>query len=187
MVRARQPQGPTVRVTLSEPTLALLIARRKHEDESLDVIVARLAAGRATCPAPAAEAAESKPVAKRKAPAREIRETGKYRLELLGETIFADRLGDLFAGFVDLLASLDPSAVERLATMCARKRAYVSRRRQEIHPGRPDLQTLKTRSGWWISQNIGQVDLERALRAACFATGLVYGRDVAFEAVRGSR
>ena len=60
------------------------------------------------------------------------------------------------------------------------KRGFVSREKNAIHPGRPDLPLHRTRSGWWISANIGEEDLQRALKRTCEANDLVYGRDIRF-------
>jgi hypothetical protein len=106
---------------------------------------------------------------------------GKYALFILGETLRADALGALFASAVDALYHIDPDAVERLSAMRARTRAYIARQRGAIHPGRPDLKVLRSRSGWWVSANVGRDDVERALRALCKASGLIFGQDVRLE------
>jgi hypothetical protein len=114
------------------------------------------------------------------AAARCQRETGKYGLELLGEPLRASTLAELFGALIDRLAELDPEAVEKLSTMRSTKRGFVSREKNAIHPGRPDLPLRRTRSGWWISANIGTEDLERALRRTREANDLVYCRDIRF-------
>jgi hypothetical protein len=111
---------------------------------------------------------------------RRQQETEKYGLELFAETLRANTLAGLFGALIDRLAELDPKAVEKLSTMRATKRGFVSREKNAIHPGRPDLPLRKTRSGWWISANIGTADFERALRRACEANDLVYGSDIRF-------
>jgi len=107
-------------------------------------------------------------------------ENGKYGLELLGDTLRADTLPQLFGALIDRLVELDPKAVEKVSPLRAATRGFVSREQDAIHPGRPDLPLLKTRSGWWISANIGKEDLERALRRTCEANGLVCGHDIRF-------
>jgi hypothetical protein len=81
---------------------------------------------------------------------------------------------------VDAIHDLDPAAIERLSGMKARTRRYVAREREQVHAGRRDLPVLQTRSGWWVSANIGRPDLIRSLRALCRASGLRYGRDILF-------
>ena len=170
--------SPVVLVRMRESTVVLLMARRQHKDETLDVVSARLASSGLPN--------QSQPIAlppltsRTHAAARCQRETGKYGLELLGEPLRASTLAELFGALIDRLAELDPEAVEKLSTMRSTKRGFVSREKNAIHPGRPDLPLRRTRSGWWISANIGIEDLERALRRTCEANDLVYCRDIRF-------
>jgi hypothetical protein len=108
------------------------------------------------------------------------RETGKYGLELFGETLRASTLAKLFGTLIDTLVELAPEAVEKLSRRRSTKRGFVSREKNAIHPGRPDLPLRRTRSGWWISANIGTEDLQRALKHTCDASDIVYGHDVRF-------
>lgn len=107
---------------------------------------------------------------------------GNYRAVFLDEPIGADTLAELFARFVDLAYELDPASIDRLANMKARTRRYVSRNRESIHPGRPDLSVTRTRTGWWISANVGVEDVARSLRALADAANLGYGTDIRFPA-----
>ena len=156
---------------LRESTVALLMARRLREDETLDAVSARLASSGLPN--------LSQPIALPPLTSR-TRATGKYGLELLGEPLRASTLAELFGALIDRLAELDPEAVEKLSTIRSTKRGFVSRDKNAIHPGRPDLPLRRTRSGWWISANIGIEDLERALRRTCEANDLVYCRDIRF-------
>jgi hypothetical protein len=83
------------------------------------------------------------------------RETAKYALELWGETLRANALPKLYGVLIDRLDELDSQTVEKSSTIRAKKRGYVSREKDAIHPDRADLPLLRTRSGWWISANIG--------------------------------
>lgn len=164
--------SPMMTVKLREATVGLLMAQRIAECETLDVVVARLAG---------AAASTFEPSPERHAVAPEQCSTGddkKYALIMLGDTLRADTLFELFAKVVDALAAVDPAAVERLAMKRSRKRAFVAKDRESIHPGRPELQVRRTASGWWVSANIGTADLERALQAACETSGLSYGQDI---------
>jgi hypothetical protein len=78
------------------------------------------------------------------------------------------------------MAELDPAVLERLAAITARNRRYVARSKAEIHPGRPDLATIKTHSGWWVSSNVGARDVQRGLMALCQVGSLTFGTDVRF-------
>jgi hypothetical protein len=163
---------------MRESTVALLMARRRHKNETLDAVSARLASSELPN--------QSQPIAlppltfRTREAERCQRETGKYGLELLGEPLRASTLAELFGALIDRLAELDPEAVEKLSTMRSTKRGFVSREKNAIHPGRPDLPLRRTRSGWWISANIGTEDLERALWRTCEANDLVYCRDIRF-------
>ncbi len=117
-----------------------------------------------------------KPIVK----ARPVQQAGKYSAEFLGQILSAWTLPEIFARIVDLTAYVAPEALDVLASKRANKRRYVSRSSETIHPGRPDLAVMRTTSGWWISKNIGQDDLKRALRTLSQAAGLNFGRDVKF-------
>lgn len=107
-------------------------------------------------------------------------QAGKHSAEFLGTTLAARTLPDIFAQVVDLTADVAPEALDKLAAMCASKRRFVARNPEAIHPGRPDLAVMQTASGWWISKNIGQEDLKRALQALAQAAGLSFGEDIKF-------
>ena len=104
----------------------------------------------------------------------------KYKAVFLDECIGCRTLPDVFAEIVDLTDHVAPEALEKLADMSAGSRRYVARKPEAIHPGNTELPTMCTTSGWWISKNIGQEDLKRALKALCSASGLHFGTDVKF-------
>lgn len=105
-------------------------------------------------------------------------QAGKYSAEFLGTTLTARTLPEIFAQVVDLTAEVAPEALHELAAMYARKRRFVARNPEAIHPGRRDLAVMRTASAWWISKNIGQEDLKRALQALAQAAGLRFGEDI---------
>jgi hypothetical protein len=39
---------------------------------------------------------------------------------------------------------------------------------------------MRTRTGWWISKNVGMEDIVRSLRALADAAGLSFGQDIIF-------
>jgi hypothetical protein len=110
-------------------------------------------------------------------------QAGKYSAEFLGATLATRTLPEIFAKVVDLTADVAPEALDKLAAMSASKRRFVARNPEAIHPGRPDLAVMQTASGWWISKNIGQEDLKRALQALAQAAGLSFGEDVKFRSM----
>ncbi|MDV7145637.1 hypothetical protein R3X27_23385 [Tropicimonas sp. TH_r6] len=176
---------PLITVKLREATVALLWAQRNDDGETLDAVVARLA--RIASSVAATFPGLGQTVRSVAAQPRRSRDSGeKYAHVMLGETFHAGTLGEMLAKVIDTLVALDPATVERLAAMRSRKRAFVAKDCKAIYLGRPDLPTLETSSGWWISSNIGVADIERTLRAACKASGLRYGRDIAFLGGMGS-
>ena len=121
-----------------------------------------------------------------KARANSMPRVGRYSAEFLGIPLAASTLPEIFAQVVDLTAEVAPEALYKLAATCARKRRFVARKPDAIHPGRRDLAVLQTSSGWWISKNIGQEDLKRALRVLAQAAGLRFGEDIKFPSAVGS-
>lgn len=124
---------------------------------------------------------EGRPVKTSQAPPLPDR---KYAAEFLGTPFTTWTLPEVFAGIVDMTAMVAPEALNKLAEMSARRRRFVARNPEAIHPGNRDLPVMQTASGWWISKNIGQEDLKRALRALSDATGLKFGSDVKFSLQR---
>ncbi len=49
-----------------------------------------------------------------------------------------------------------------------------------VHLGTKGLPVLQTRSGWWISKNVSQLQTVSHLEALCTASGLEFGKDVRF-------
>lgn len=106
----------------------------------------------------------------------------KYFAELLGQRLTAATLPMLLGEFVDQMAIVAPEALEALSLRRSRKRRYVARHWEAIHPGRPDLDVLQTASGWWVSSNIGKDDLIRALKELSRCAGLEFAKEVKFPA-----
>jgi len=165
-------EGPTMMITLREITVTRLMALRASPCESLDSVVERIS--RMKRVEPPADPAHG--IGVKQGPEGE----GKYICEVLGTRLRATTLPLLFLEAVDLFYELAPEALDRLATERARKRRYVSRTKADIHPGRPDLAVIKTRSGWWVSGNVGSRDVARGLKALCLAASLEFGRDLQF-------
>ena len=169
-----ETRTPTMLVPMSEKTVALLISLRAGPDEPIEGTIARLAAH----PLVTRQAKLTAPSRKNRPVA--VAGRGKSVAEVFGERIEAPTLGLLFAAVVDMVAELDTAVLERLATITARTRHYIARSKAEIHPGRPDLPTIKTRSGWWVSRNVGTEDVQRGLMALCRAGSLKFGSDIRF-------
>lgn len=166
--------GPSVRVTLGEITVGLLMALRDRPDESIAEVTHRLAEQATVKREQGTVQTAPPPVLGQPA--------GKYSFEVLGRRLHADTLGGVFAEAVDVMDDVDPKAVVRLSTMRATKRRYVSRDKAGIHGARADLKVMRTRSGWWVDGNISRGQLVSALQALCRAAGLEYGSDIRFPA-----
>lgn len=178
--------SPTVFVALHESTVAMLMTLREG-GETLDAVAARCAEAARKASAEASDPALPPPSLVDAAPpvgasgtTWSITTTGVYRACVLDAPVGANTLGGLFRNVVDAVHDLDPAVIERLAGMKARTRRFVARACEDVHAGRRDLPVLQTRSGWWVSANIGRHNLVRALRALCAASGLRYGRDIRF-------
>ena len=169
-----ETRSPNMLVRLSETTVARLMALRTGPYEPMNGVVARLAARSLITPhsEPTVPSRKNRPAA--------VAGRGKHAAEVLGERVEAPTLGLLFAAVVDVVAELDPAVLERLAPITPRTRHYVARSKAEIHPGRPDLPTIKARSGWWVSKNVGEEDVRRGLLALCRVASLKFGSDICF-------
>jgi hypothetical protein len=148
-----------VMVPLRQATVARLISMREDDGEALNEVVDRLTLPR---PVPPSVKVESAPPAHKPHEANATPFAGMYMADELGETVAAWSLGRLFADVVDLIAEIDPNAIECLALKKARTRRYVARTKWDLHPDSPHLRTIKTRTGWWVSSNVGTEDAARA-------------------------
>ena len=163
-------------VPLREKTIATLAKLRKSPNESLDDIIGRTA----KLEPENSNGASSAPPSPHPSQEPDFAAKPKCSVEVLGQLVGADSLSQMFAEVVDLVHGLAPEVLEKLATMKAQKRRYIARSRHDVHPGRSDLLVIGTRSGWYVSRNVGKRDVERALRALCEAANLVFGIDIRF-------
>lgn len=164
----------TILVALPESVVGALLQMNASLNEGLADSLQRSIAGSTNEPA----RRDQEPKAK----LCPLPQAGKYSAEFLGTTLTARTLPEIFAQVVDLTAEVAPEALHELAAIYARKRRFVARNPEAIHPGRPDLAVMQTESGWWISKNIGQEDLKRGVQALAQAAGLTLGEDIAFPA-----
>jgi hypothetical protein len=100
--------------------------------------------------------------------------------EILGQQVQGVTLADLFARCVDAIHDLDPSAIVRLSERKTHARRYVARRPGDIHLKSPHLETIETRSGWWISANVSEQQVTTAMRLLAEASHLTFGKDFLF-------
>ncbi len=102
----------------------------------------------------------------------------KHACEVLGVTVRANSLGELFGNVIDVVDSVAPELVEKFSQTGSSRRRYVSRDRQDVHIGRPDLPVMRTRSGWWVSKNVNRQQTVSQLRKLCKMTGLEWRKDM---------
>lgn len=102
------------------------------------------------------------------------------KVEILGQQFHGTTLADLFAQCVDTIHDLDPSAIERLSKKKTHARRYVARQPADIHFKSPHLETVQTRSGWWISANVSEQQVRTAMRLLAEASDLAFGKDFLF-------
>lgn len=81
------------------------------------------------------------------------------------------------------LANRDAMFLERFAALPkhGRTRRYLSRSREELYPGRPDLVrdfSHEVRPGWWLGVNLSRNAIERILEMASEVAGLRWNLDV---------
>lgn len=193
--------GQKLLVELSQSTVALLMSHGLHDAETIDNIIERhfkrdnVSGDQLTTPPKGMDAKTTparpsvqpenyerdeldKRIKPRASAPSRAGQTQKYTLIFLGDELRAATLGHMFVELIESLSNVAPEGVEKLATMKSRKRAFVSRNREAIHPGQSDLKTLKTKNSWWVSANIGRRDFNRALDALCKAIGLTVSKDV---------
>jgi hypothetical protein len=170
--------GQNFLVELSHSTVALLMAQRQHDAETIDNIIERHIQQAVASEIQKTTRPNTAHVKTTRRPRCE--NSGIYEGEVLGMHIRSGTLSSFFAEVVDTIEYVAPEAVAHLARMRARTRAYVARTSTSVHAGRTDLPTRKTSSGWYVSENIGRKDLIRALKALCHAADLDYGRDIRF-------
>lgn len=121
----------------------------------------------------------SKPVCREPLPFGVGDLSGKYICDVLGAVLSGSTLPEVFAAVIDLMDDLDPAVLERLSVMRpSYARNYISRDKEKVHIRSPRLETLRTKSGWWISKNISRSQLIGALQAVCSAAGLDYAKDL---------
>ena len=159
-------------ISLSEETVAMLMARRNAGDDSLDAVVRRVLVG---SDAPTiSNASLSSPLGTSAA---------RYQVRIFGEVVAAERLHDVLATVIESLSRRDAGFLTRLAKEKARTRRIVARSPEDLYPGRPDLakNARKVADGWWMVTNNSQPNTASAVATACRVAGVDQGVDVAIQ------
>jgi hypothetical protein len=162
----------TVQITVDEAILSALVALKQSPEEPLASVIDR-----------ASNALRQR---NEQLVYQEERETKatipycKHEVVFLGSIATANSYGELYGKLVDMLFAVAPEAVKELAEMKARSRHYVAKDHDKIHPGSMHLPTLKTKTGWFVSKNIGKIDFFRGVKALCKSANIKFGEDVMF-------
>lgn len=92
----------------------------------------------------------------------------------------AKLLGAVFSMF----ASMDPAFCERYSeSYSGRIRKYVARTKEELHPGKPELQNsaLALPGGWWVATHSSNTEKIKRIKQACHVAGVEFGKDLVVE------
>jgi hypothetical protein len=159
-------------ISLSEETVAMLMARRNAGDDSLDAVVRRVLVGSDAPTIP--NASLSIPFGT---------SVARYQVRIFGEVVAAERLHDVLATVIESLSRRDAGFLTRLAKEKGRKRRIVARSPEDLYPDRPDLakSAREVADGWWMVTIISRQDTVRAVATACRVAGVVQGVDVAVQ------
>lgn len=128
------------------------------------------------------------PAAARTAPQPALQPATAAQPQLIGFTangkFHPGRNGcDVMLQVFEALSVRDATFQERFAALPqhGRTRRYLSRNRDELYPGRPDLcreHAAKLQSGWWASTNHSRATIRRIIEMACEVAGLHFGSDL---------
>jgi len=118
-----------------------------------------------------------------KLPSCKSNTVAKCGLIIEGKEYSARNRQEAAAILLNVLADKDPSILEKIAVLPGHgaKRKYLGKSINEIYPDDPAVAAQKTfqfREGWYIPANIGPKTLNRIVRLACEAGGLIEGKDI---------
>jgi hypothetical protein len=90
------------------------------------------------------------------------------------------------------LANRDATFLERFAALPkhGKTRRYLSRKQNELYPGRPDLvrdHSFELKPGWWLGINLSRRAVAEIIKMACEVAGLQYGADLVANVSRPDR
>ncbi|MFQ5983322.1 MAG: hypothetical protein ACE5KS_08110, partial [Woeseiaceae bacterium] len=113
----------------------------------------------------------------------ELAQPSRIGFVLQGKGYSARSARDVLVRVFSELADRDPTFLERFAALPkhGRTRRYVSRSRDELYPGRPDLVrdfSHEVRPGWWLGVNLSRNAIERIIEMACEVAALRWRVDL---------
>jgi predicted type IV restriction endonuclease len=106
---------------------------------------------------------------------------GKFQYSLFNDSRSATSACGVL---VDVLEDLDVRFPKGLLQIAGgRKRGYVSTKRSDLYPDRPDLynddsHVARLKSGLWVGTNASTGAIRTILKQACDAVGIKFGRDL---------
>lgn len=156
-------------VSLTEETVAMLMASKVSNDESMDSVVRRIMAGGPARKPPSAIRPE------------QIGALTGHQVRVFAETVYVPKVHDCLATVLEALARRDGGFLARLATEQSRSRRIVARAPEALYPASPHLakHARELPGGWWAITNCSRPDVERSVATACRVAGVTFGDDVA--------
>jgi len=90
---------------------------------------------------------------------------------------------DVLQNVFETFTKRDATFLERFAALPkhGRTRRYLSRKPEDLYPGRPDLardHSVQLSSGWWLGTNHSRATIERIIEMACDVVHLKYGKEL---------
>lgn len=162
-------------ISVSESTVARLIAMKAFDDESFDLVINRL------LDAARPPVIQPDPVVPMPTPAPIIRRPGRHLVEVQGHQVGCWTLQETLAEGIRMLADRDETFLPRLAEVRTRSRRAVARQKADLYPDSPHLAAKFSRDiggGWYLATNCSRVDVKRWLKYASQIAGLRYGKDL---------
>lgn len=94
----------------------------------------------------------------------------KYSFKFKQKTYSASSARDVMTQLLQLLAKEDDSFLERFASRKhGKKRRYITQRREDLYPGRPDLaedHSVEVVPGWWLGTNYSRSNIQQIIDLA---------------------
>lgn len=102
---------------------------------------------------------------------------------LYGRSHRAQNAADFMVQVFDAFAEHDSTFLQRFAALpksTRQKRPYLSRTRDNLYPGSPQLakNAHKLRSNWWLDTHMGNPQKVKLIKKACEVAGVRYGVDL---------
>lgn len=121
-----------------------------------------------------------RPAVQTEPPPRLSRQTGRYLLDVRGETIVCVSLKDMLGKGLRKIEELKPGTLLKLEAVKGRTKRIVARDPKKLFE--QDILTEKysekLMEGWWYGTNNSAGETTKFLRHGCDLAGLVWGKDI---------